>query len=81
MCSKWLLEHPSIKSIELVFPVTGHSYLPADRVFGNREKLFRKMYTIVEPKQYLDIISQQSTIVKVGEDFPVYDLKIKLTTF
>ncbi|KAL4706794.1 hypothetical protein ACJJTC_018175 [Scirpophaga incertulas] len=30
-CCKWLLENNTIKSIELVFPVTGHSFMPADR--------------------------------------------------
>lgn len=75
MCCKWLLEHPSIKRVELVFPVTGDSYLPADRVFGNSEKVFRKMDTIITHKQYLDVICQQATIVKVGEDFTVYDFK------
>lgn len=37
-CSKWLLEHQNIKIIELVFPVTGHSFMPADRQFGIAEK-------------------------------------------
>lgn len=36
MCCVWLCNAPGhIKNIELVFPVPGHSFLPADRVFGN----------------------------------------------
>lgn len=75
MCCKWLLEHPTVKTVELVFPVTGHYYLPADRVFGITEKRFRKMDTIISPNQYIDIISEGATIIKVGGDFPVYDFK------
>lgn len=37
-CSEWLLENESINSIELVFPVTGHSFMPADRQFRIVEK-------------------------------------------
>lgn len=59
MCCKWLLEHLTVKSVELVFPVTGHSYLPADRVFGNTEKSFRKLDTIISPNQYIEIISEK----------------------
>ncbi|KAK9685928.1 Transposase IS4 [Popillia japonica] len=35
-----------IQSIEVIFPVRGHSYLPADRVFGRAEKLIRAHSTI-----------------------------------
>ena len=69
------MEHPTVKTVELVFPVTGHSYLPADRVFGNTEKRFRRMDTIISPNQYIDIISEGATLLKFGDDFPVYDFK------
>lgn len=75
MCCKWLLEHPGIKNIELVFPVTGHSYLPADRVFGNSEKQFRRLDTITSPIQYENIISNQAKIIRVGTDFHVLNWK------
>ncbi|CAG9792679.1 unnamed protein product [Diatraea saccharalis] len=72
-CSKWLLENQNISSIELVFPVTGHSYMPADRQFGIIEKKIRKMDTIVHPDEITDVISETSTIIKLGSDCPVKD--------
>lgn len=43
MVSAWLQRAPAhIKAIELVFPVTGHSYIPPDRVFANIEKKYGK---------------------------------------
>lgn len=49
-CSKWLLEHQNIKEIEMVFPVTGHSFMPADRQFGIAEKScesWMSFYTLI----------------------------------
>ncbi|CAH2088951.1 unnamed protein product [Euphydryas editha] len=43
MCCKWLLDNGNIKSLEVIFPVTGHSFMPADRFFGVVEKKLRKM--------------------------------------
>lgn len=40
MCSFWLVAvaPPHIQEMEIVYPVTGHSFLPSDRVFGFIEK-------------------------------------------
>lgn len=58
MASKWLSEAPStLKTIEIIFPVTGHSFLPADRVFAMTEKQIRKLESIVEPREYEEIIA------------------------
>lgn len=59
MLSKWLLENVSVKRIEIIFPVTGHSFMPPDRVFGNIEKVLKKREVIIQPKEYCDIISFQ----------------------
>lgn len=77
MCSKWLKDHAprSVKKIELIFPVSGHSYIPPDRVFGLIEKDIRKNEVIADPQEYIDIFSRYGTIVKVGHDFPVCDWK------
>lgn len=42
--SIWLLNHTpqTLESVELVFPITGHSFLPPDRVFGNVEQEIKK---------------------------------------
>lgn len=38
--SMWLLNHApqTLESVELVFPITGHSFLPPNPVFGNVEQ-------------------------------------------
>lgn len=40
MCSYWILKDapPNVTSLELIFPIPGHSYLPPDRVFAKLEK-------------------------------------------
>ncbi|XP_045782226.1 uncharacterized protein LOC123878893 [Maniola jurtina] len=47
MCSKWLLEILNIKVLEVIFPVTGHSFMPADRLFGVIEKKLRLIEVIL----------------------------------
>lgn len=76
MLSKWLCEAPqNVKKVELVFPVVGHSYIPPDRVFAQIEKEVRKHEVISGPQQYLDIISQFSTVNKLDTDIEVLDWK------
>lgn len=65
----------SVKKIEVIFPVTGHSFLPADRVFGNIEKKIRKKEEIVLPSEYEQIIAEHSTIKTLGRDCINYDWK------
>lgn len=52
MISMWLDSHAPnhIKEVEIVYPVTGHSFIPPDRVFGNIEKVFRKSEVILSPE-------------------------------
>lgn len=51
MITHWLrckvLVH--VKSVELIFPVTGHSYMPPNRVFGVIERDIKKKDIIVQP--------------------------------
>ena len=77
MASKWLVEAPAhIKTVELVFPVTGHSFMPADRVFGNIEKRIKKIENIVTPEEYINEIKNAgSNILRGGQDWDVYDWK------
>ena len=44
MISYWLHNKapPHIQTVELDFPVTGHSFIPPDRVFGTIEKVINK---------------------------------------
>lgn len=77
MVMNWLGNHApkSVKSVELIFPVTGHSYLPPDRVFGLIEKDFKKHEIIQTPEQAIDIVSKHCSVKKVGSDLKVYDFK------
>lgn len=70
-CCKWLLGNHNIKSIEIVFPVTGHSYMPADRVFGVIEKKLKKLDIIIHPDNIKEIIAETATLVELGKDCPV----------
>lgn len=70
MCCVWLCNAPGhIKNIELVFLVPGHSFLPADRVFGNIERELKRKEVIVQPKEYHDIFSNYGTVVKMEMDY------------
>lgn len=65
----------SIKEIEYIFPVRGHSYLPADRIFGRLEKELRRHEKIVFPEDYNKIYSKFGTVREMKKDWPVYNLK------
>lgn len=77
MCSLWILQHVQVKKIELVFPVTGHSFMPADRVFGNIEKKIRKREVITSPSEYIDMIGEYATVTKL-HNIDVLDWKTSI---
>lgn len=58
-----------------MFPVVGHSFLPADRVFARIEKELRKMENIISPKNYADIVSEHSTVINIASTCQVFDWK------
>lgn len=74
MCMRWILDHQQIKKIELIFPITGHSYMPPDRVFGNIEKKIRKEEVIISPSQYINFVTEHATVTKL-HNIPVLDWK------
>lgn len=55
----------NMNEIELIFPVTGHSFLPSDRVFGRIEKKIKKISTITNPENYLDIFRENGTVIEL----------------
>lgn len=61
MLMLWLYEDSpkSIESVVVIFPVRGHSYLPADRVFGQIEKVTRSFSKIKTPTKYYEIYSKK----------------------
>lgn len=68
MVTYWLAvcSPKNIREVEIVFPVTGHSFLPADRVFGVIEKELRKTEVTSNPDQYIDVIRKHSSIQRLG---------------
>lgn len=67
MLTRWLLDNPCVKKVEIIFPVTGHSFMPPDRVFGNIEKTLKKKEVIIRPEDYIDIIATNATITNMTE--------------
>lgn len=75
MCSYFLFNIAplNIQSVELVFPVPGHSFLPPDRVFGRIEKQLKKEVTITDPERYINIFKTHGTVMELGKDCVVKD--------
>lgn len=65
----------TIETITLTFPVRGHSYMPADRVFGQIELKLRSHAFIKTPEKYYEIYSQQGQVRKLGSEWVLYDVK------
>lgn len=61
--------------IEHTFPVRGHSYLPADRVFGRIEQKIRKMDIILLPQEYHAILQQFGPVHVYGTDWEAFDYR------
>lgn len=61
--------------IEHIYPVRGHSYMPADRTFGRIEQELRRKSEIVSPAQYYKVMQKFSTVKVYGKDFEFYDYK------
>lgn len=77
MLAKWLHgESPEeVKSIEFIFPIVGHYFILLDRIFGQIEKELRKVDTIIDPQEYVDIFSKYGNVKILGRDVPVYEFK------
>ena len=77
-----LIHERKVMRIEIIFMVSGHSYLPCDRNFGVLEKKFRVADTIHTTKHYVNVIKSATTppyevIVMERDDF--LDIKPLLT--
>jgi hypothetical protein len=59
----------------LVYPVVGHSFLPADRVFGRIEKRIKLIESILTPQEYHGVFAEQGTVIQLGKDCPCQDWK------
>lgn len=65
----------SVKVISLTFPVRGHSFLPADRVFGQAEKYLRQNPTIIDKAGYFEQYEKIGKVKKLGSEWELYDVK------
>ncbi|CAG5016854.1 unnamed protein product [Parnassius apollo] len=65
----------SIKEIHMHFPTRGHSFLPADRVFGRAEKLLRNKPTIIAKEEYIEIFKELGQLYSLGQDWELKDTK------
>lgn len=74
----WLLHKAPnhLETITLFFPVRGHSFLPADRVFGRVERLLRKHPLITLKTDYIKHYSEVGTVKELGREWNLYNVKI-----
>lgn len=70
-----LKSESGLETIKLIFPVRGHSFLPADRVFGRVEKILRKKPTIIQKNEYIDIYKSVGSVKVLGESWKLVDAK------
>lgn len=52
----------------MYFPVRGHSFLLADRVFGRAEKVLRKKAVITNNEEYYECYQAIGTVTVLGKD-------------
>ncbi|KAH9643720.1 hypothetical protein HF086_001830 [Spodoptera exigua] len=72
MVAYWLTNcAPRHVKIVLIFPVPGHSFMPADRIFGHNEKEVKNKEIIINPSEYIEIYNRYGTVHKMGEDCAV----------
>ncbi|XP_065645591.1 uncharacterized protein LOC136076054 [Hydra vulgaris] len=57
------------------FPERGHSYLPADRVFGRVQLDIKKRDQIFEPNEYINILSRHGKVMVYGQNWSAHDFK------
>lgn len=68
VCLFWFNRtHTNITRMEIVYPITGHSFMPSDRVFGAIERDINKKDTIVRVEECHDSFSNHGTVKKLGE--------------
>nr|CAH7766309.1 unnamed protein product [Callosobruchus chinensis] len=69
MLAYWLLnEAPAhIKTLEVVFPIVGHSFLPPDRVFGLTERKIKKQNVIIMQEEYEEMTGHYSAVLRLDE--------------
>ena len=67
--------------ISYYFPIRGHSFLPAERVFGRIGQQLKKLDTVLMPEEYLAVLRNHGTIHTYGEDWEAFDYKNEVKRF
>ena len=68
-------------SVEYIFPIRAHSFLPADRVFGRNEQSIRKCNTILLPEEYYSILRNHGNVYVNGKDWGAFAFKSAMKAF
>lgn len=71
----------TLKKITLTFPVRGHSFLPADRVFGRVEKKLVKKCSIFSTEEYKEVLETFGIVMELGKDWHISDTKSLSTLY
>ena len=67
--------------VSYYFPVRGHSFLPADLVFGRIGQQLKKLNTVLMPEEYLAILRNHGTVHTYGDDWEAFDYKNEVKRF
>lgn len=59
-------------TFELNYPVAGHSFLPADRLFGRLEKTLRRYDTLLTPQEYYPLFETVANVRILNRDWFTY---------
>ena len=62
-------------TINFTFPIRGHSFLPADRMFGRIEQELRRKDTILLPSDYHAVLRSHGTLLIYGDVWKAQDFK------
>lgn len=79
MCTKWLAcDAPkTVMNVDIIYPVTGHSFLPSDRVFGLIERDLKNNKTIIYKEDYQAVFEKHGTLKLIERDWTPLDWKEK----
>ena len=82
MCMYWFANFapPNIETVSLVFPVTGHSWMNPDRIFGCVEREVKKLACIIQPEELLNIVRKYEDVLYVPDVVPWYDFRLAART-
>lgn len=77
------LRHQIFKNlkIEYTFPIRGHSFLPADKVFGRIGQNVKKIDNILLPEEYFEILRQHGTVHVYGKSWHCFDFKTETEAY